>query len=345
METTLKLAPASSAKLSRRQLAGLALLLSGLPGLSRASDGGVRSKTVRVEAIGAGGKRMTADLPFDPQRVAVIDFAVLDALQAWGLESRIVAGVDAAQLPYLKPAAEDYPKIGSLKSIDEKALAAAAPELIFISARLARKAEALGRIAPVLLTAPDFEGGAFASFRTNLTALGRIFGKEDEAAAACAQAEKRAAAVRKKAQGKRAAVVMLVGGRIGLLPPKGRCAMLTNELGFENVVPARPALGRKPKAGGPTPTPEEVRANNRAMFEKLQSTNPDVVFVLNKDLAVGRAEPVLLEDVADSVWQSVPAVKAGCVVTLTAAAWYLGEGGPVSMDQMLADAERAAAFF
>lgn len=90
--------------------------------------------------------------------------------------------------------------------------------------------------------------------------------------------------------------MMCVGGRAGLLPPEGRCSLLTEALGFTNVMPARtgaaPTKGAAPRKA---PTAAEIAAGNAKTFAKLKETNPDRVFVLNKDLAVGAKEPKLLE--------------------------------------------------
>lgn len=138
--------------------------------------------------------------------------------------------------------------------------------------------------------------------------------------------------------------MMCVGGRAGLLPPEGRCSLLTEALGFTNVMPARtgaaPTKGAAPRKA---PTAAEIAAGNAKTFAKLKETNPDRVFVLNKDLAVGAKEPKLLEAITagQKDWAGTAAVKAGRVTELTGPAWYLGEGGVYSMDRMLTDVEKA----
>ena len=99
---------------------------------------------------------------------------------------------------------------------------------------------------------------------------------------------------------------------------------------------AAPTKGAAPRKA---PTAAEIAAGNAKTFAKLKETNPDRVFVLNKDLAVGAKEPKLLE--AITAGAGTAAVKAGRVTELTGPAWYLGEGGVYSMDRMLTDVEKA----
>ena len=109
-------------------------------------------------------------------------------------------------------------------------------------------------------------------------------------------------------------------------------------------MPARTdAAPKKGAAPRKAPTAAEITAGNAKTFAKLKETNPDRVFVLNKDLAVGAKEPKLLEAITagQQDWAGTAAVKAGRVTELTGPAWYLAEGGVYSMDRMLTDVEKA----
>ena len=141
--------------------------------------------------------------------------------------------------------------------------------------------------------------------------------------------------------------LMMVGGRIIVLPDNGRCSLLTNALGFSNVKPPRTGEATKKAApkGNPPPKPTaaEIAAMNEKSFAELAELKPSRIFVLNKDLAVGAKEPKLFADAVkgNAVWQGLDAVKAGRVTELTGPAWYLGEGGVESMSRMLGDVEKA----
>ena len=326
---------------SRRSLlaAGTsALFLSGVTlGCAR------RPAMLEIQNTAAGTLR-DVTVPFDPKRLAVLDFSVMENLQAWGLTDRMVAAVSPTTLTWIKKPGDGVALVKSLKSAETAPVKAVNPDLIFISGRIALAYDAFNSVAATLVLVPDYKKGAWASFKENITTLARIFGKENEAAAAVAGFQKRIDAIRAKAAGERIAVMMCVGGRAGLLPPEGRCSLLTEALGFTNVMPARTdAAPKKGAAPRKAPTAAEIAAGNAKTFAKLKETNPDRVFVLNKDLAVGAKEPKLLEAITagQQDWAGTAAVKAGRVTELTGPAWYLGEGGVYSMDRMLTDVEKA----
>lgn len=133
---------------------------------------------------------------------------------------------------------------------------------------------------------------------------------------------------------------MVNEGRVGMLPPGGRCSLISREFGFTNVV--APRTGAAPKKGGPKPDAAAIKAGNEKTLTDLKALNPKYVFILNKDRAVGRPEVgdhrALL---GAEGWDSLEAVREGRAFGLTDAAWYLGEGGPTGMDLMVKDVERA----
>ena len=141
---------------------------------------------------------------------------------------------------------------------------------------------------------------------------------------------------------------MMVNGRMMAAPAGGAAAHLGADFGFTNVKPkpAQPAAPRKAPAPGEkpaVPTPAEIAAGNAKTIAELAALKPHRIFVLNKDEAIGMPEAnTLAKAVANQPeWTKLDAVKGNRVHELTHAAWYLADGGLLSMDKMLADAERA----
>ena len=260
-------------------------------------------------------------------------------MRLWGVENRIVGAAALTSVPFLAPLPAGLPVTGSLKDANLEAIAALKPDLIVITGRLARREKEIGEVAPVLLITPDQQNGALASYGTNLLTVASLFGKADAANALIDDAKKRVAAIRERAAGKSAAVLMVNEGRIGMLAPQGRCSMISAEMGFANVVPPRKSAG--PKKGGPKPDAEAIAKANRKTLEDLKRLNPEYVFVLNKDIAVGRTPATDYRAIFGAEWDALPAVKAGRATELSHAAWYLGEGGPTAMNLMLADIEKS----
>lgn len=226
-------------------------------------------------------------------------------------------------------------------------MSSAKPDLIFISGRISRNIDAFKPIAPTVCLIPNKAEG-WKSFRGNFLALAEVFGKKADAEKQLKPLEKRLSALRNKAAGERIAVIMMVNGRMMAAPAGGAAAHLGADFGFTNVKPkpAQPAAPRKAPAPGEkpaAPTPAEIAAGNAKTIAELAALKPHRIFVLNKDEAIGMPEPnTLAKAVADQPeWAKLNAVKGHRVHELTHAAWYLADGGLLSMDKMLADAERA----
>lgn len=322
---------------SRRNLLAAGAILS-LPGFASSAFG---SETVTVPS-----QTGDAAVPVDPKRLAVLDISILENLAYFGLSDRVVGSVTPGAVTWVKvPAGAKL--IGGMKTIDIPAVKSVNPDLVFISGRVARAIDEFRTAAPTVCLVPNYQTGAWQSFEGNLRSLGRIFRKEKEVEAAVQAAKQRVDVIAKKAAGEKIAILMMVGGRIIVLPDNGRCSLLTNALGFSNVKP--PRTGEAPKKAAPKgnpppkPTAAEIAAMNEKSFAELAELKPSRIFVLNKDLAVGAKEPKLFADAVkgNAVWQGLDAVKAGRVTELTGPAWYLGEGGVESMSRMLGDVEKA----
>lgn len=282
---------------------------------------------VTILSADASGKLTPATVPLNPRHLAVADFAVLDTLDAWGLGERVVGVPKAQRLPYLaKYFSSDGPAdIGSLRELDLERLMALEPDAIFVSARLRKRIPELSRIAPVVCLPVDWAGGILPSFERITETLGRIFGKEPQAQAAIASARARAARIREAAAGGTALVGLVTSAHVNLLGDKARCSLIGNELGFRNV-----AEGANATHG------------SESSFELMVKLDPDYLFVLDRDSAIGRKGASLARDVLDNeLVRRMRAWRENHVVFLTAEAWYLAEGGVKAMDIMLDDVARA----
>lgn len=298
------------------------------------------SETMQVSCFNGSGQRIRVRVQPNPKRLIVNDYACLDMLQSWDLDDRIVAAADPKALFYLHALRSGEVLRGGLKSADLKAYDRFDADLIFISSRLGRQFDEISKIAPTLILAPVYVYGAQKSYEDNLLSMASLFDKTEKAQAEIERTRRRIGRIRGKSAGKRAAVLMVNNGRLMSLPPKGRCSLITDEMGFESV--ERPRTSPQKKGSGkPAPSPQEIRLANEQIVERIRKADPDHIFVLNKDLAVGRENPIQFPEAAGKFWGEINAVKKGCVTELTHCAWYLGEGGVKAMDLMLADIEKA----
>ena len=218
--------------------AGLTLCAAAFAGVVTGSALGL------IPDAHAAGRPLTVS----PKRIAALDYAVLDMFTVWGETGRLVAAADPAPLGYLK-APEGIPLTGGLKTAPVAELQAAKPDLIVITGRLQRSEAELKAIAPVVLITPDQAGGALESYAENMRLAAGWVGKQREADAEIRRIEARVKAVREKAAGATVAVLMVNEGRVGMLPPGGRCSLISREFGFTNVVAhGRGAEKRRPEA-------------------------------------------------------------------------------------------------
>lgn len=245
-------------------------------------------------------------LPARPAKVFTFDLAALDTLDALGVA---VAGVPGSNIPdYLARYRDDaHLKIGSLFEPDFEAIAAAGPDLIIVAGRSSPKYAELSRIAPTidLTVAPEayLEGA-----KANAALLGRIFGREKEAADRIAGLEASIAAARETARGTGdVLVIMTSGGKVTAYGPGSRFGWIYDHLGM------RPAA-------------REVTAATHGeaiSFEYLLQTNPEWLFVLDRDSAIGSAGASAAGTLDNELVAATQAARNDRIVYVDTVRWYL----------------------
>lgn len=249
-------------------------------------------------------------LPAVPKKVLVFDLASLDTLDALGVE---VAGVPTLKFPpsLSKYADASYTKIGSLFEPDFEAVNAADADLIIVGGRSSAKYAELAKIAPTIdltVNAQDYIGSA----RSNVETLGRIFGKEAEAAAQLAALDKSIADVREAASSAgKGLLILTTGGKMSAYGPGSRFGVLHSEYG---VTPAREGLNT-------------ANHGQAISFEFILETNPDWLFVIDRDSAIGREGVSAAKFLDNELVGQTTAWKTGQVVYLNPVNWYLVGGG------------------
>ncbi len=290
----------SSRPTHRRTLLRLAAAL-GLLGLAGAVP--ATAEPVTVQHV-----RGTAEFAERPQTVVTFDLATLDTLDTLGVP---VAGVPTIAMPaYLAEYGEaSTPKIGSLFEPDFEAVNALQPDLIVVAGRSAPQYDALSRIAPVIdltVDATDFVADAERNIRT----LATIFGKESEAETHLRKLDASIEALRAEtATAGRGLIVLTTGNRISAFGPGSRFGVLHNEFG---VTPADPNLA--------TANHGEAASN-----EYILETNPDWLFVIDRNAAIGQDATSAQLD--NELVRQTTAWKNDHVVYLDPTRWYLVGGG------------------
>jgi iron complex transport system substrate-binding protein len=296
---------------------------SGLPRFFAAAAGSLlvlaAAWPVRAETMTVTHAQGTAEVEKAPQTILTFDLATLDTLASLGVA---VAGIPQIKLPAYLQTLADTPKVGSLFEPDYEAVAAAEPDLIVVATRSAPKLAELARIAPTIDLSTD-PAAPLESAARNVRVLAAITGKEAQAEAALARLDASIAALRQTAAtAGRGLVVMTTGGRISVYGPGSRFGMIFDDFG---VTPAdgSVALGTH---GQPV------------SFEYLLETDPDWLFVVDRDAAIGEEGAAAGALLDNPLVAQTTAWKTGQVVYLDSAAWYLVGGGltalQASVDQI-----------
>lgn len=274
------------------------------------------------------GNREAADLevPYNPQRIAILDMASLDILDALGLGDRVVGSAQTS-LDYLQQYVtdENIANLGTIKEADLEAVMACEPDVIFIGGRLSGSYDALSEIAPVVYLSTDAEIGVVESVRQNAATIASMFGLEDQVETLMADFSARVDALAAFAEGKTAVVGLCTSGSFNVLGSDGRCSIISVEIGFDN-------LGD----GDVTST-----HGNESSFELIVELDPDYMFVLDRDAAIGTDGSQLAQEIVENeLVMGTRAYQDGHIVYLAhPAVWYTAEGGITALDIMLSDLE------
>ena len=284
--------------------------------------------TITITSLDGNGEETQLEVPYDPQRIAILDMAALDMLDNFGLGDRVV-GSASTSLDYLQQyvTSETVENLGTIKEADLEAVMACEPDIIFIGGRLSASYDALSEIAPVVYLSTDSELGVVESVRKNAQTIASIFGVEEQVEQKMAGFDERIQALAAFAQGKNAVIGMCTSGSFNVLGNDGRCSIIGKDIGFEN-------LGDT----GSTST-----HGNESSFELLLEWNPEYIFVLDRDAAIGTDGAQLAQEIMENeLTMQTAAYQNGNIVYLEhPAVWYTAEGGITALDYMLSDLEGA----
>ena len=285
-------------------------------------------ENVMIKSFNGNKEEVDLEVPYDPERIAVLDMASLDILDNLGMGDRVV-GSASTSLEYLTDYVdnEEVANLGTIKEADLEAVMECDPDVIFIGGRLASSYDALSEIAPVVFLSTDSELGVVKSVTKNAETIASMFGLEDEVSKKIEGFDERIEALKKTAEGKTALVGMTTSGSFNLMGNDGRCSIVGREIGFENLTAAESTSTH----------------GNEASFETVVEKNPDYIFVMDRDSAIGAdGAQTAKEIVENELVMGTDAYKNGRIIYLEhPAVWYTAEGGITALNIMLSDLENA----
>lgn len=323
-------------------------------------------KTITITCLNGAKETIELEVPFDPQRIAILELASLDILDSLGVGDRVV-GMASTSIDYLSAYSEntDLVPLGTIKEANLEAVMECEPDVIFIGGRLSSMYDDLSQIAPVVFLQTDTAAdgkGVIESVRDNATTIASMFGLEDEVASKMEAFDQRIAALQEFAAGKTAVVGMCTSGSFNVLGNDGRCSIIGREIGFDNVAAGAAAeqsghggksedTGKQGNNQGESQNEgksgEAIAAvtathGNEASFETIVSLDPDYIFVMDRDAAIGTEGAQLAREIMDNeLVQSTRAYQDDHIVYLEHPnVWYTAEGGITALDYMLTDLEQ-----
>lgn len=285
-------------------------------------------ENVMIKSFNGNKEEVNLEVPYNPERIAVLDMASLDILDNLGMGDRVV-GSASTSLEYLTDYVdnEEVANLGTIKEADLEAVMECDPDVIFIGGRLASSYDALSEIAPVVFLSTESELGIVKSVTKNAETIASMFGLEDEVSKKTEGFDERIKALKKTAEGKTALVGMTTSGSFNLMGNDGRCSIVGREIGFENLTAAESTSTH----------------GNEASFETVVEKNPDYIFVMDRDSAIGAdGAQTAKEIVENELVMGTDAYKNGRIIYLEhPAVWYTAEGGITALNIMLSDLENA----
>ena len=199
----------------------------------------VKPETIVIQSLNAEKELVELEVPYNPQRIAVLDMAALDIIDSLGLGDRVV-GSAKVSIEYLT----DYNpensngailNLGSVKTADMEQVAISEPDVIFIGGRLSASYDALSEIAPVVYLAVDYEKGVVQSTADNAKTIASMFGKETEIDAMMEGFQARVDALKTVVEGRNVLLGMYNNNAMSILGTDSQLSIIGNEMGGINL--------------------------------------------------------------------------------------------------------------
>jgi len=255
-----------------------------------------------------------------PTKTIVLDIATLDNLNVLGVP---VAGVPTGNLVgYLdKYEAPNYIKAGTLFEPDLEIIKEAKPDLIIVGARSASKYEQVAAIAPSLDLTIEVENYIDNALK-RITELGQIFNKQDQATVLNFNLSNKLAKLKNTNSIVGKTVVLMVNNsKISSISLASRMGWLYRDGGFS-----------------PIDGLDTFDKNNPMPLSYLSEQNPEWIFVIERDSAIGqgKAETAADKILANSAEiRQTSAYKTGQIIYLHPQEFYIVGNGYTALTNII----------
>lgn len=252
------------------------------------------------------------DVPENPKKVVVFNIATLDIMDALNIPVSAVPQSDVHFPDFLsKYSDKSYTNVGTLFEPNYEVLSSIAPDVIIAGGRANDVYNKLNDIAPTISL--DIDPNNFLASLTQRTEqLGTLFNKQDQAKKLIADFNQKIEQLKPKTNTAGSALVIMVnGGKMSAYGPKSRFGFIFDILGF------KPA----------TTFQEAGRHGNAVTSEFILSVNPQWLFVLDRDNAIGNKEAQSAQQVLNNdLIQKTDAWQNNHIVYLDSTSMYIAGG-------------------
>lgn len=300
--------------------ATLALAGCSAPAATPAASDGTAAANAAPQNITITHKQGTAEVPVDPAKVVVLDTASLDTLDELDLEDRVVGIPQMAAMPEGLKTYADTETVGTAQEPDLEAIAALDPAAIIISGRSAAKYAELNEVAPTIDLSSD-NAKPIESLKTSAQALGDLFNVREKVDAELAELDELIADAKGSVKTDAKSLILLTsGGKVSAFGPGARFGGLIHDV-----------LGVPAAA-----TDLEASQHGQAVsFEFIAETNPDVLFVVDRDAAIGQQGQAAKQVLDNPLVARTPAWTNDKVIYLDGSDWYTIGFGLDSTERMV----------
>ncbi|WP_164918837.1 siderophore ABC transporter substrate-binding protein [Actinomyces oricola] len=297
---------------------------AGAPGSSAGASAGVTPDASAFPVTVTHGKGELA-LEAAPEKVVVLDIAAMDTLVALGVSDRVVGIVSNGDT--LPTDLGDYyasaEVVGTLHEPDAEKIDALGPDLVIVGGRSADTYDSIAQNFTALL----MPGSRETAFGERLTGsaelLGQVFGVSSKATEELAAYTAKTEEVKATAQGiGKGLILMTSGGEVTAFGPGSRFGLIHDDLGV-------------------TPAIEDVEAATHGeaiSFELINNANPDWLFVIDRDAAIGESGQAAKEVLNTELVTSTTAWTKNQVAYLDGQRWYIIGAGlhnaPAMVDEI-----------
>lgn len=272
----------------------------------------------------------TTAVPANPKKVIVLDATTLDTLAALDVNVAGVPTISATNktLPRQLARYNSAPKVGTLFEPDYEKIHGARPDLIIVGGRSQAKYAELAKIAPTIDMTVNREK-LVDSAKANVNTLAALFGKQARAKELLTKLDTSIANLKTQAaNGGTGLIVLTTGGKMSAYGPGSRFGVLHDTFGI------KPAVAKL----------DTSNHGQAISHEFIQKTNPDWLFVIDRDAAIGREGVAAAKFLDNELVRQTKAWKNKQVVYLDGFNWYtLGGAGLNAMQENVDQLTKALA--